>query len=502
MRLLRLSSLCFCTCLSAHQTSLNQQLQPLYSEAIQSFNAGRLAEAKSLLEKLLTDHPDYYRGYSVYWDSIGRTQNAAARRAAAERDLKRFERAPIDNRDQDFYSNFIAGYKLLSNTQRIAAIEAECLAKFPRGTLAQSRRLSAARESKQTDPVKSAALYTAYLKDFDDNISWTSLAARDRFRLIASHPELFDSRQLVSSAEESEYRSKQYIAEFGNPAEHFGEMVSIVEALLVPDPESALNYARRGLAFVQEQWPRTDEIKESSRVRFWPLMMRAHLARKEWKQAAAFGDALVKEVETATAAGMAITSNGESKIRLDYANALEHLGSLESARVQREVAASPGRNRERREQQIRDALMARRIDRPAPPFELKDLNGNAISLAGLRGKAVVIAFWATWCGPCIGELDELKDVFKLYTTSPEVAILTVSTDSDKDAVPKLAKERGYSFPILLSDGTVEEAYKTHSIPQLYVIDPAGAIRFHETGYTRDGYYRKKLDWMIEAVLRK
>lgn len=481
---------------------MNQQLQPRYSEAIQAFNAGRLAEAKSLLEKLLTDHPDYYRGYSVYWDSIGRTQNTAARRAAAERDLKRFERASIDNRDQDFYSNFIAGYKIIGNPQRIAAIEAECLAKFPRGTLAQSRRLNAARESKQADPVKSAALYAAYLKDFDDNISWTALAARDRFKLIASRPELFDSSHLLSAAEELEYRSKQYIAKFGNPASHFVELLGVVEALLVPDPESALNYARRGLAFVQEQWPRTDEIKESSRVRFWPLMMRSHVARKEWKQVAAFGEALVREIETGTGPGMAITTNDESKIRLDYASALESIGSMETARVQREVAANPIRNRERREQQIRDALMARRIDRPAPPFELKDLNGKAISLAGLRGKAVVIAFWATWCGPCIGELDELKDVFKHYSASPEVAILTVSTDTDKDAVPKLAKERGYRFPILLSNGSIEEPYQTQSIPQLYVIDPRGTIRFHETGYTRDGFYRKKLDWMLEAALRK
>jgi peroxiredoxin len=497
-----LAAVSFSSLLVAQENTLKQQLQPRYAEAIRARNAGRLADAKSLLEKLLTEYPQYYRGYSVFWDVIGRTEDAEARRAAAKRDLNLFEQASSASRDEDFYHNFLSGYKILGDNKRVTEIEAECIAKFPRGLLAQEKRLNKARELSEKDPRQAAQIYATYLKEFDDNVSWASLAARDRFDIVTSHPELFNSAQLASAAEEFEYRSKQFIAKFGNPARHHFDMVKIVEALLPRNPENALNYARRGLAFVQDQWPQTDEIKESFRIQFWPLMMQAHLARKEWRPATAFGEALVREIEAGAVPDSLMARMDESRIRNDYATALENAGSLETARVQREVAANPVQNRERREKQLRTALLARRVKRPAPVFMLKDLKGNTVSLADLRGKAVVVAFWATWCGPCIGELDEMKQVFEQYSKVPDVAILTVSTDTDKDIVPRLAEERGYTFPILLSDGSIEEPYKTQAIPQLYVIDPAGTIRFHETGYVRDGFYRKKLDWMIEEALRR
>jgi hypothetical protein len=62
-----------------------------------------------------------------------------------------------------------------------------------------------------------------------------------------------------------------------------------------------------------------------------------------------------------------------------------------------------------------------------------------------------------------------------------------------------AHERGYRFPIAVSDGTGEAAYGTNSIPELYVVDAAGDIRFHLTGYADDGMVASKLRWMLEAV---
>src|SRR5437773_11288061 len=85
-------------------------LRKIYATAVAEYNAGRITQARTQLEKLLKEHPDYFRGYRLFWNVVGRTGDAAARRAAAERDLKLFEAASIEQRTEDFYSNMIAGY--------------------------------------------------------------------------------------------------------------------------------------------------------------------------------------------------------------------------------------------------------------------------------------------------------------------------------------------------------------------------------------------------------
>lgn len=77
----------------------------------------------------------------------------------------------------------------------------------------------------------------------------------------------------------------------------------------------------------------------------------------------------------------------------------------------------------------------------------------------------------------------------------------MSIDANKDKVPGFVKTHGITFPILLADGDVEASYPDDSVPRLYLIDPAGRIRFMRGGWLNDGYGLKRIDWMIEAVLR-
>ncbi len=177
----------------------------------------------------------------------------------------------------------------------------------------------------------------------------------------------------------------------------------------------------------------------------------------------------------------------ETRIRKLYAEALQNTGFREAARVQRELAADPSRSRKRREDQLRAALITAEQRRPAALFRLKDLNGNMISLMELRGKAVVLTFWATWCGPCIAELEEWKTAWGKYRDNTNVAMLAISTDSDKGGAPGFAKERGYQFPILLTDGTIEEPYKTQS--------HSTALRARRVGqhsFSRDGLQQRRI----------
>ena len=152
-----------------------------------------------------------------------------------------------------------------------------------------------------------------------------------------------------------------------------------------------------------------------------------------------------------------------------------------------------------RETRIQHDLMASEERRPAPGFALKNLDGETVELKDYRGKVLVLDFWATWCAPCLLELIELNAAYRQYQDDPLVAFAAVSVDADKTRVAPHAVKHGYDFPILLTDGVVERNYGTQMIPQLYVIGPEGNIRFHLSGYRDDGFFRKKLDWMIEAV---
>ncbi len=113
----------------------------------------------------------------------------------------------------------------------------------------------------------------------------------------------------------------------------------------------------------------------------------------------------------------------------------------------------------------------------APNFMLRDLAGNVISLSQLRGKVVMLNFWATWCGPCRVEMPAME---QLYRTLPRDAfeILAVSTDSQGAAVTRpFQKRMGVTFPILHdSEYRVGLAYGARTIPITFMVDRHGVVR--------------------------
>ena len=159
------------------------------------------------------------------------------------------------------------------------------------------------------------------------------------------------------------------------------------------------------------------------------------------------------------------------------------------------------RLRGRRDGQVKAELLAVDERRPAPGFVLKALDGRPVSLMDFRGRALVLSFWATWCGPCVGEMRDLETAYRKHRGNPRVAFAAVSIDADKGKVPGFVRTHGITFPILLTDGDVEASYPDDGVPRLYVIDAVGRIRFLRDGWTDDGYGLKRIDWMIEAVLR-
>lgn len=119
---------------------------------------------------------------------------------------------------------------------------------------------------------------------------------------------------------------------------------------------------------------------------------------------------------------------------------------------------------------------------PAAQFTLPDTKQAATRLADLRGKVVVIDFFASWCGPCKLELPELEKLHRELAPSG-VVFLGINIDRERENALEMVKRFGLTFKVLLDpEGKVAELYDPPKMPSTYVIDKAGVLRFLNEGF--------------------
>lgn len=113
----------------------------------------------------------------------------------------------------------------------------------------------------------------------------------------------------------------------------------------------------------------------------------------------------------------------------------------------------------------------------APNFNLVDLQGNRVSLADYRGKAVLINFWATWCGPCKVELPWFIALRQAYASQGfEILGIDVDSPHDRAKVQPFSKRTGLDYPVLFADDAVSREYNCcQFLPTSYYIGRDGRI---------------------------
>ena len=119
-------------------------------------------------------------------------------------------------------------------------------------------------------------------------------------------------------------------------------------------------------------------------------------------------------------------------------------------------------------------LLTLQPGQPAPDFTLSDPDGQSVSLSQFKGKVVLLDFWASWCGPCIGDLETLRKIKKKTATQP-VVFLNVSLDANEGAWKKAIAKHQIQGVHVRSDGAVTQAYNVSGIPRYYLVDPQGLI---------------------------
>ena len=109
----------------------------------------------------------------------------------------------------------------------------------------------------------------------------------------------------------------------------------------------------------------------------------------------------------------------------------------------------------------------------APDFTLKDLDGQAVSLSQFKGKVVLLDFWASWCGPCIGDLPNLRKIKEQVAAQP-VVFLNISLDANEGAWKQAIAKHEIKGVHVRSE-QVAQAYNVSGIPRYYLVDPQGLI---------------------------
>jgi peroxiredoxin len=118
----------------------------------------------------------------------------------------------------------------------------------------------------------------------------------------------------------------------------------------------------------------------------------------------------------------------------------------------------------------------------APEFSLPSLKGDTVALSSLRGKVVLIDFWAQWCEPCKKELPQLDQLAKQYAAKG-VVIVAVNIDKQRDNAERMVKQLGVSLPVLLDPaGSVAGSYDLPKMPTSFVVDKKGIVRYVNEGF--------------------
>lgn len=114
-------------------------------------------------------------------------------------------------------------------------------------------------------------------------------------------------------------------------------------------------------------------------------------------------------------------------------------------------------------------------------FEMRDLNGNVVSLSDLKGKVVFLNFWATWCPPCIAEMPSIQQLHDKFKNDDEVLILTLEVDGKQEKIQKFINRKKLTVPVYIPNSSIPTELFEGTLPTTIIFDKQGNIAYTTLG---------------------
>ncbi len=143
-----------------------------------------------------------------------------------------------------------------------------------------------------------------------------------------------------------------------------------------------------------------------------------------------------------------------------------------------------------------------KVGHQVPSFDFIEANGQEKSHADLKGKVIMINFFATWCAPCLKELPHVQsDIFDQYKDHPEFKLLVIGREHTTDELVKFKRAKGYTFSLIADPKReIYSKFAGQFIPRNFLIDRDGTIIYSSVGFKEDEF--KELKNILEEQLKK
>jgi thiol-disulfide isomerase/thioredoxin len=216
-------------------------------------------------------------------------------------------------------------------------------------------------------------------------------------------------------------------------------------------------------------------------------------------------------------AELASAQHQNDKAREHYLNALSLSGGgapLRQRATQAVAALDPaGSDPATFDQRLKTALAERQaerksaalkslIDKPLPTLALTTVDGKPFDASALRGKVVLVDFFASWCGICRQELPHLKSAYAKYQNDPKVTFLLISIDEDSKRLDRYLTEMKFPFAVArLAPEQAEKAMGFDNVPWTFYVDRQGLVRYQTNGSEAHGDSDNRVSWYIDQLER-